>query len=300
VKAIIGPQTFLEAKFLAVFSNKCNVPIFSFTSGPLSFTDQYPYFVQITQDEPTQFKAIASLVESFKWRNVIFIYEDTDYGREILPYMVNLFLEKDIQIVYRTAISLSASDAQILEELSKLMNVQTTVFIVHMSPSLASCFFLNARKLGMVSKGYAWILTEKTMNLLRTRDAEVIKSLQGALGLKSYVPKSRKLSKFNLRWRKKHYSNDSIIGSLLVYDTTWALANAVERIGNLGVSKSGEALLHEISRVRFKGLSGDYQLYNGKLIINAFEIVNVIKKRELRGRLLDPFQWNCERNIPIL
>ncbi|KAM7527511.1 hypothetical protein LguiB_030921 [Lonicera macranthoides] len=93
--------------------------------------------------------------------------------------MVNLFFEKDIQIVYKTAISLSASDAQILEELSKLMNVQTT-------------------------------------------------------------------------------------------------------IRNLGVSKSGEVLLHEISRVRFKGLSDDDQLYNGKLITNAFEMVNVIKKRELR------------------
>ncbi|KAM7527512.1 hypothetical protein LguiB_030922 [Lonicera macranthoides] len=302
VQAIIGPQTFPEANFLAVYSNKSKVPIFSFTSSHSSFT-QHPYFVQIGQDEPTQFKAIASLVESFKWRNVIFIYEDTDHGRDILTYMVESFLEKDIQIAYTSAISLSASDAQILEELSESMTVQTTVFVVHMSLSLASRFLLNARRLGLVSKGYTWILTDKTLKTLHPRDVEIFKSLQGVIGVKSYVPQSLKLLKFNSRWRKKHYSRDSnmemrgfrVLG-LLAYDATWALATAVERIGvrvqgrglnfnglgNFRVSKSGKALLSEISRVRFKGLSGEYQLTNGKVITNAFEIVNVIKKRERR------------------
>ncbi|KAM7496292.1 hypothetical protein LguiA_020706 [Lonicera macranthoides] len=48
-----------------------------------------------------------------------------------------------------------------------------------MSPSLSSIIFLNAKSLRMMSEGYAWIVTDKTINLLHYMDSEAIESMQG-------------------------------------------------------------------------------------------------------------------------
>ncbi|KAA8550518.1 hypothetical protein F0562_002202 [Nyssa sinensis] len=299
VQAVMGSETSIEAKFLAVLGDKAKIPIISFTTSP-SFSTEYPYFLQIAQDETTQFKGIATLIESFKWKDAILIYEDT----ETLPYLVDSLQEKDIHIAYKRAVSPMATDDQILEELHKIMTMKTTVVIVHMSPSLVSHLSLHAKRLGLMSGGYAWIITDKTMNFLHSMDSSVIDSMQGALGFKSYIPTSNELHNFTLRWRRKFHMEvmDLNVLGLWAYDAIWALAMAAERVkmpqiredsttlrldlmdlANIRASKSGSILLSEILQTRFKGLSGEFQLINGKkLISKAFEIVNVIGKGDRR------------------
>ncbi|KAK2965808.1 hypothetical protein RJ640_025317 [Escallonia rubra] len=307
VQAIIGPETSLEAKLLALLGDKAKLPILSLAANPSPIAE-HPYFVQITQDETTQFEGIAEVIQSFQWRDVVLIYEDSDYGTEAVPKLVDSFEERSIRVTYRSAISPLGVDDQILEELHRLMTMQTTTFVVHVSPSLASSIFQNARLLGMMSEGYAWIVTDKTMNILHSLDSEVVKSMDGVLGFKSYIPASSELRDLTMRWRKKYYAMDPTMDAidpnifgLWAYDAVCALAKAVEMVGaeipqarehsarlnltdfnDIGVSQIGEVLLNELSKIRFKGLSGEFQLTNGKLITNSFEIVNVIGKGERR------------------
>ena len=307
VKAIIGPQTSPEAKLLAILGDKAKLPILSFTTTPSSFKE-FPYFVRIAQDERTQFKGIASVVESFKWRNVILIYEDSDYGRETIPSLVDSLQEKNIH--YKSAIFYKGiNDLQIIEELHKLMSMQMATIIVHVSSSQASRLFLIAKKLGMMSKGYAWIVTDKTINLLHSLDSQVIESMQGVLGFKSYVPSSIEMRKFSSRWKKEfYYTTDPYVElrelnvyGLWAYDTIFAVAKAVEKIGvevsqsekqtltlnltdlgSIGSSQTGTKLLNQILTTKFKGLSGEFEFTNGRLMTKAFEIVNVIGNGERR------------------
>ncbi|XP_028077695.1 glutamate receptor 2.2-like [Camellia sinensis] len=281
---IIGPETSLEEKLLAFLGDKAKVPIISFMTSPCSTHN--PYFVQIKSDEITEFKGITDIIGSFGWRNVILVHEDTDCGREILPFLANTFEETGLHIAYMSSISPSATNDQIIEELHKLMTTQTTVYIVHISPSLASRLFLNVKKLGMMTEGYAWIVTAKTMNLLHSMDSSAIESMQGAFGSKSYILASGELHNFTLRWKRKFHIQDpsfevaelNIFG-IWAYDAIWALARAVERVKNGSLSSM---LLKEILQSRFVGLSGDFRLMNGRLISEAFEIVNVISRIERR------------------
>ncbi|KAI7984630.1 Glutamate receptor 1.3 [Camellia lanceoleosa] len=295
---IIGPETSLEDKLWALLGDKAKIPIISFATSP--YSTHYPYSVQIKPDEIIEFKGIADIVGSFGWRNVILVHEDTDCGREILPFLVNTFEETSMHISYISSISSSATNDQILEELHKLKTMQTTVYIVHMSHPLASWLFLNVKRLGMMGEGNAWIVTAKTMNLLHTMDSSSIESMQGGLGFKSYIPVSSELHNFTVRWRREfHIQNPSFEVAELnafgiwAYDATWALARAVEKVKksspstrdchqrgmgpnlmdlpNIGASQSG-----------FAGLSGEFQLLNGRLISKAFEVVNVIDRDERR------------------
>ncbi|KAK9282348.1 hypothetical protein L1049_005265 [Liquidambar formosana] len=308
VQAIIGPHTSIETKLLAELGDKTEVPIISFSTSPSPSPIQYPYLVKVTQDETSQVKGIATIVKAFEWRDVILIYEDTDYGSEIIPNLVDSFQKVNVHIVYMSSIAPSFTDDQIIEELHELMTLQMAVFIVHMSPSLASHFFLIVNKLGMMSKGYAWVITAKTMNLLYSMDSSVIESMQGVMGLKSHIPLSKELHNFTTRWRRNFRANDLnmdatdlFVSGIWAYDAVWALARAVERVGvkipstreqeirvnstdfaTIGTSQSGSILLREILQSRFTGLSGEFQLINGKLISKAFEVVNVIGKGDRR------------------
>ncbi|KAK9059485.1 hypothetical protein SSX86_020187 [Deinandra increscens subsp. villosa] len=275
VNTIIGPETYIGSELLGSIADTAKVPIVSFAGKSLI---EYPYLLHIKEDEVSMAKCICTLIESYKWRDIIYVYEDTDHGSELLQNLFELFQETNIRITYRVAISASAKNDQINKELHKLMSVHTTVIIVDMSPSLASKFFPNAKKLGMMSKEYAWILTAKTIDIFQSTKFEVIESLQGTLGLRSYVPASRRLHHFTKRWNKKFTRKVHML-ALRAYDTIWALAESIERVG---VQQNGTLLLNEIMKSKFKGISGEFRLTEQNLISNGFEIVNAVDFVEKR------------------
>jgi ionotropic glutamate receptor len=126
--------------------------------------------------------------------------------------------------------------------------------------------------------------------------------MQGVLGVKPYVPSTKELQDFRVRWKRKFQQyNPYIIDAelniygLRGYDAATALALAVEKAGTtnfgfrkangysssstdlatLGVSFNGPSLLQALSNTSFKGLTGDYHFVDGQLQSPAFRIVNV-------------------------
>ncbi|CAH1447138.1 unnamed protein product [Lactuca virosa] len=286
VQAIIGPESTAEARFLEVLGDKANVPILSFSTTP--FSNQNHNLLQIADDETTQFKGIAAMVESFKAKNVIVICEDTENGREMATYMAREFQEKNIHVTYTSLISTCASKEQVSEELHKLQTMQAMVVVMHTPASLTTGIFSKAKELGMMDEGYMWIITSKTTNFLDSMDAEAIKSMQGAVGFRSYFPASRKLHNFVSKWRKEHFALDPFMeykevdsNGIWAYDAVYALAMAIEKVHTtlIGMSSSIRAsLLDEMLRVKFHGLGGEFKLMNGRTITKAMEVVNVIGK----------------------
>ncbi|KAK9066021.1 hypothetical protein SSX86_015423 [Deinandra increscens subsp. villosa] len=278
VQAIIGPHSTSEARFLDLLGEKANVPILSFSTT--HFTHQNPYFLQIAQDETTQFKAIAAMVESFVMKNIILICEDTAKGREIATYIFRSFQDQSLQVTYTSLISTSASNKQILDEFKKFENMQTIVFVMHASPSLSSQLFLVAKEAGLMSEGYVWIVSSKTMDFLNFMDSKAIESMQGVVGFKSYFPKSQKYNdlKSFMRFKEVDYNG------IWAYDAAYALAMAVESVERVQTEKyvTKLALLNQILKQNFHGLGGEFKFVNDRTIERAIEVINVIGKRDKR------------------
>ena len=173
-----------------------------------------------------------------------------------------------------------------------------------MSVTLACLFFIQAKEIGMMNKGHAWIMTDGVTNLIDSLDPSVLVSLNGALGVEFYVPKSRELDDFTMRWNRRfHIENPtdpplklSIFG-LWGYDTIWAVAQAAAKVGDantifqkpgadrnstsletLGTSSNGPKLLQAILQTRFRGLSGNFDLSYRQLQVSTFRIINVVWK----------------------
>ena len=167
-----------------------------------------------------------------------------------------------------------------------------------------------AEKIGMMGNGYVWIMTNGITDFLGSVNSTVLHSMQGALGVKTHVPKTKELQSFTFRWRTQFQrENPSIVNpvssvfGLWAYDAALGLAMAVEEVGkegnvfrlkkmnvsgdnstdlgSFGVSQSGPELAQSLMRTRFKGLSGDFRLVNGQLQTSTFEIVNVNESGEM-------------------
>ncbi|KAK9911417.1 hypothetical protein M0R45_035327 [Rubus argutus] len=294
VEAIIGAQTSVEANLLAELGEAAKLPVMSL-SPPLT-DNKYPFFIEIMHaDEAAEVKGISALIEVFKWRDVILVYDNKEYERDFIPSLVNSFQEITHGSVACKSynIASSSSDEEIIEYLQMLMKLKIKVFVVHVSHFLAPRLFLSANKLGMMSEGYSWIMTSSSMDSLHSMDLSVIESIQGVLGFRSSVPASMSLHSLTSRLRRKFYLEDPnmeairelSIDEIWAYDATWALAEAVERArlrNSTTRSSKGVVLLGEILQSRFKGLSGGIQYLNGKLFSSEpFEIVNVIGKVKL-------------------
>ncbi|KAJ6673850.1 GLUTAMATE RECEPTOR 2.9 [Salix viminalis] len=304
VQAILGPSTSMQANLVIELGKKAHVPIISFSATSSSLASiRSSYFFRATNDDSTQVNAISALFQAFEWREAVPIYIDNEYGEGIIPYLTDSLQAVDVRVPYRSVISPSATDDQIIGELFKLMTMQTRVFVVHMNPYLGTRLFARAKEIGMMSEGYVWIMTDGlTVDLLSSPSPSVTDSIQGVLGIKPYVPRTKELEYFRARWKRKFLQdNPSNIDAKLnvyglwAYDATKALAMAVEKAGatnfgfekanvssssstdleTLGTSLNGPNLLQALSDTSFKGLTGDYHFVDRQLQSPAFQIVNV-------------------------
>ncbi|XP_055829320.1 glutamate receptor 2.8-like isoform X2 [Solanum dulcamara] len=309
VQAIFGPQMSTQTGFVIDIGNRIKVPIISPATSPSLSVKENPFFIRGALPSSCQTKAIAAIVRNYDWRQVVIIYEDNSYGTGIVPYLTDALLEINTLVSYRSVISPSANDDQILRELYKLNTMQTRVFVVHLQPYLASRLFLKAKEAGMMSSGYAWIITDVLTSLLDSVDHSVIESsMQGVLGIKPYIPRSNELNNYTKRWKKRfrqeYPDTDPVelnVYGLWAYDSITALTKAIAKVGTtiipkfkkadtkenltdldaLGTSELGSLLLDSMQNTTLKtGLSGEFRIIDGELQPSPYEIVNIIGKGE--------------------
>ncbi|PIN16429.1 Glutamate-gated kainate-type ion channel receptor subunit GluR5 [Handroanthus impetiginosus] len=199
------------------------------------------------------------------------------------------------------AIPNSSNDSHITKEMNKLKTKQTRLFMVHMNPSLGYRLFNLAKRAGVMSEGYAWIITNSISIFMDGIDSRTRDSMEGVLGIRPYMPPSKDLNSFQERWTRNVILNNTAgstmelnVYGLWAYDAITALAIALEKIvplnstsfdanttrngtsdKSLRISTFGPQLLKGLSSTKFRGLSGEFELVDWKLRPTAFEIFNV-------------------------
>ncbi|XP_022951993.1 glutamate receptor 2.1-like isoform X3 [Cucurbita moschata] len=327
VEAILGPTTSMQTNFVIKLAHKAHVPILTFTaSSPSLASHRSPYFFRLTHTDSAQVAAIRDLLKFYNWRQVVLIYQDDEFGDGMLPYLIDALQGVNARVPYQSIIDPTATEDQIEEELYKLMTMPTRVFLVHMLPSLAIRLFAKANQIGMMREGYVWILTDATTNLLDSMPSSVLKSMEGALGVRTYVPKSMELDRFKIKWKREFVMENSVpndpyldIFGLWAYDAARALAIAVEKTGaknftfenpnrgqnltdleTLGVSRNGEKIVEALSKTKFMGLTGNYEIVNGQLQSAEFEIVNVNSNGGNRVGFWNPEKGLLSNNMTVI
>ncbi|GER52075.1 glutamate receptor [Striga asiatica] len=285
VDGIIGPQESTQETFFAELAQKTRVPTISFTST-ISTLPYNNYFFRTTPDDAVQAQALAAIIRGFEWPEIAVLYEDTQSTDRFLSHLNRALQESEIRQAYSVPIATSADSSRILRELNRFGTRQTRVFLVHMGPSLGHRFFDLAKRAGLMSPGYAWLVTYSLSVFLGSAGPAARDSMEGVLGVRPHVPRSEALQNFRERWRLRDATAEELnVYGLWAYDAVTALATAAERAVSVNSSLSnssgfGSRILEQLSSVEFRGLSGEFRLVDGKLSPSPVEIFNVIGSGE--------------------
>ncbi|OMO65348.1 Ionotropic glutamate receptor [Corchorus capsularis] len=122
LKRVTGRHVLREnsggAKILAELGSKVKILIISlFLYGPSLSFSEYPYLIQIGEDDFSQARAIVTLAEQHRWRNITLIYEDNDSAREIHPKLIMSLEGSDVLLAKHIAVLPSYSDEEIIDQM---------------------------------------------------------------------------------------------------------------------------------------------------------------------------------------
>ncbi|KAL5575315.1 hypothetical protein UlMin_017014 [Ulmus minor] len=294
VKVIIGMETWQEAAHVGKVGNRAKIPVISFAAQSITLPLmplRWPFLISMANDPSVEMKRIADLVSAYKWRKVVVIYEDDEYGGDMgtLTLLTEALQKIGSEVEYRLVLppysSLSDPKGFVLDELVKLLSVQSRAFIVLQSSlPMVSHLFREAKKLGFLEKDSAWIITESVTSLLPSADSSLISSMKGTLGIKTFYSKTTNTYKaFQSQFQQKFkienpQEGDANLGiyALRAYDSIRAITQATEKMTS---NTSTKMFLQDILLASFDGLSGKVSFTEGKLSHNPiFRIVNVVGK----------------------
>ncbi|KAK3184039.1 hypothetical protein Dsin_031325 [Dipteronia sinensis] len=292
-RVILGLGTWQETAIVAELANKSKVPLLSLANEvPSGACSHWPYLVNAARSQFAQMKAIAAIIQSWGWRKVNVIYEDTitnpSLTAGITPYLIKALQE--VRSVVNDLVPFSLfSDHSISENLMKLKDGQCRVFIVHTSATLATEIFKEAKKLDMMEKDFVWITTNSITDVLHTLNATTFSSMQGVLGVKSYFSDSNKhfkhfRTRFQVEFSKqfpKETNPKPGIHALQAYDAVRAVSLAISRNSNRkfysAILSTGQNWLKGILNSNFEGLTGPINFKRGMLApSHVYRIVNVV------------------------
>lgn len=306
VVAAIGPQSSGIAHVISHVVNELHVPLVSFATDPTLSSLQYPYFLRGLTNDYFQMYAIADLVVSFGWREVIAIFVDDDNGRNGISVLGDALAKKRAKISYKAAFTPGGPKSDIDSLLVQVNLMESRVYVVHVNPDSGLNFFSAAMRLGMMSKGYVWITTDWlpcVLDSTETIDPQTADLLQGVLALRHYTPDSDLKAKFSSRWGKIKNKETPKFNSyaLYAYDSVWLVARALDAFfsagGNISftddpklgdtrgsslhltalkIFDQGPKLLQFLTSSNFTGVSGQIQFDSEKNLIHpAYDVLNI-------------------------
>ncbi|PHU20800.1 hypothetical protein BC332_11951 [Capsicum chinense] len=298
VHAIFGPLTQQEAALFSGFDDEAykGIPIISLSPAVTYSTlllEEPTSLIQMSNDVNSQTQCVAALIGYFKWRKVIALYKisnslsNVDSG--LITYLSDSLKVVDSTVEYHLAFpplfSVSNSKSLIKEELEKLRTKNVKVFVVvQCSLHFGLVLFEMATGMGMIGKGYVWIISDNMASLLHSIEPSVLLNMQGVIGFKANV--NEKLSLLESSTLSSGESTDQnilkkkdiqVLAHMLsrLIDATWATAKAMQKLSG---SNSSE-LVKNILLSDFEGLSGKVIFKNGMLYQRpTFRIINVIGK----------------------
>lgn len=275
VQAIIGTLTSSQVELATEIDNTTKAIAFISLAPTASYT---PPIIQMGSNITVQLQCIADIIRHFPWRKVTVISEQSSLSESccIITRFMEALRITDSVIEHHCTIPQTA----IAEELKNLKTKTNRVFVLLQSSlEFAILLFDEAKKMGMMENGYAWIVPNDVASLLDSVDLTVISSMQGVIGIKNnYIDTSEPFKQFKPKFRHKYmsqypadeeFANPSFF-ALQAYDATWAVAKAIEKSQKLS---SDNIFSH------FEGLSGDMTLENGTVRkMETYSIINVVGK----------------------
>uniref|UniRef100_A0A7N1A7I1 Glutamate receptor n=1 Tax=Kalanchoe fedtschenkoi TaxID=63787 RepID=A0A7N1A7I1_KALFE len=296
---IFATEAWQKSALVAAVGAEFQVPNISVSESAITpplASVRWPFLVQMSTNGTEQAQCIAAIVGSYQWRRVIVIYEDDIYSGDsgmldsLAEALQGVGSEIERRLVLPPYSSLTSPEDYVQQEMVKLQETQSRAFIVlRASAPMAAHLFKQAKELGLMWRDSAWVMSSDLSNSLDSYSSNVIASMEGALGIKSFysetaTPFVEFVNKFKRSYRMKYPEEDKAepgMYALRAYDAVSLIVNSVSQRNSTESTDqtSSRGILEGVLSSNFTGLTGDIRFADGGLSNpSVFRIVNVIGK----------------------
>ncbi|KAK0588542.1 hypothetical protein LWI29_002337 [Acer saccharum] len=309
VVAIIGPQSSSIAHMISEIANGLKVPLISYAAtDPTLSAKQFPYFLRSTQSESSQMTAMADFIDFYEWKQVIAIYVDDDYGRNGISALDNALERKVSRLSYKLPLPVQFDQNDITVMLKQAKSLGSRVYVVHVNPDPRLRIFTMAQELQMMNSNSVWLATDwlsATLDSISPMNQTSLHNLQGVVGLRQHTPESIHKKAFLSRWgtmqQKGLVSTGLNTYGLHAYDTVWAVAHSIDKLGSVTFSVSdklidrnesdmqleklkvfdeGNHLRKKLLETNFTGLTGQVKFDPDRNIVGSgYDVINIDKMK---------------------
>ncbi|MED6195811.1 hypothetical protein PIB30_041526 [Stylosanthes scabra] len=307
VEVIIGMETWQEAALVADLGAKAQVPVISFSSPPIVpplMQTRWPFLIQMAENHTAHMNCIADIIHSYNWQKVVAIYEDDSYSSYsgILSLLSESLNKVDSEIEYQLVLppftSLTDPKGVVLDELLKLLQLKSRVFIVlQASLPMVTHLFREAKKIGLMGKDSAWIINEGITSTFDSYNTTALSSMEGTLGIKTYYSTS---SSAFTQFQENFQGETSKPGlyALRAYDSITIIAKALENMN--ANSSNSRVFMEKMLSSNFDGLSGRISFRESHLSYTPImRVINVVNKRYTELDFWTP-ELKFSRSLKIL
>ncbi|KAK2649874.1 hypothetical protein Ddye_017363 [Dipteronia dyeriana] len=309
VVAIIGPQSSSIAHMISEIANGLKVPLISYAAtDPTLSAQQFPYFLRSTHSDSSQMTAMADFICFYGWKQVIAIYVDDDYGRNGISALDNALENNNARLSHKLPlpVQFDQNDITVLLKQAKLLG--SRIYVVHVNPDPRLRIFTLAQELQMMNSNSVWLATDwlsATLDSISPINQASLHNLQGVVGLRQRTPESIHKKAFLSRWSTMQQKGLVRTGlntyGLYAYDTVWAVARSIDKLGSITFSVSeklidanesdmhleklkvfdeGNLLRKRLLETNFTGLTGQVQFDHDRNIVGGgYEIINIDKMK---------------------
>ncbi|RDD37362.1 Glutamate receptor ionotropic, kainate 2 [Trichoplax sp. H2] len=235
IVTLIGPLSSSATKGVQNICSPLQMPQIApvATDPSLSSNFNYNYLLRIIAPDNFQSTAIASIVERYKWTKMSILASSTDFGINALTEFRQIASRKLWRILSFElyAIQNNSYVADIEGYLQRIKSAGSKVVILGCEGEHATQIFEAANRLGLLSRGWAWIVVDTVPSLYPTLPSYT----NGIISLRYYQTETSILRSIRARY-KQLYNKELQVLHYRYIDALLAFGYGIKNMKQKGIT----------------------------------------------------------------
>lgn len=317
VSAVVSPQGSNNIADQADILGPLNIPLVSVVAtDPLIKKFSRQNMLLLSPGDEYQARAIVDLLKFYRWQEISLVASDTNYGTNAMNALQNLLtLEKAMKFSIKSSAFFRSSHH--LEHLNFNSTLEilklslTRVIVLVCEGKFAKPFFQSANRLGLMSPGFVWIVSDAITANYPTLafEGQYPSYYEGLIGLSPAVDTTSSEYRFfkdKFLAKERTFAAQNLTPHLtLSYDAFHLVSHALEDMGNEITRQSASCSLQKpwpkgidlskrLRKMNTGGITGLLQFNeDGSRVKPAYNVVNFVNP----GSFATIGKWTTEEGL---
>ena len=281
--------------------------------------------IRLLPSDVYQSRAVFDIIRRYEWKQFSILTSYDPYGINGVLELQWLATNNHIKIlnIQHFQLPVGGKEPNVYSELSIIKNSMARVIVLNCHAKGSFSIFKQAHRMGMLDKGFVWILTEGITgahHFLADEFGNFPRYYEGLIGTRPVAENEKIYDSFAERYVANFKRPDDLTPfTKLVYDSVWVMAHAIQnyvssgyklyekkidctfgpqgenQVGQSNHWENGTLLTQQIKQIVFDGITSKIEFgINGEPHVKMYDVVNF-----RGGSFINVGRWTNQTGLTI-